>query len=155
LVLKVVINGVTLTGDPVQLEPMSLVLPSMPAASFDLLASDELVVRRSMELAAADFLKQMRAAASVGQWDQVEALLARARQELRGNPWVGAMLDSMKSLAAERNQQRMMKEALYSNRRLSTRLTAKDEQVFLHMGTESGETPAFLRRKVAQGKGQA
>ena len=155
LVLKVVINGVTLTGDAVQLGPISLILPSVPAASFDLLTEDELVVRRSMELAAADYLRQMRAAASAGHWDQVEAILARAREELRGNPWVSAMLDSMKALAAQKNQQRMMKEAMYSNRRLSTRLAPKNEQAFLEMGAELGEAPAFLRRKVTQGKGQA
>src|SRR5688572_29607760 len=107
-----------------------------------------------MELAAAAYLKQMRAAASVGHWKQVEAILARAREELRGNPWVSAMLESMKSLAAQRNQQRMMKETMYSNRRLTTRLAPKNEQEFLDMGVELGEAPAFLRRKVTQGKGQ-
>ena len=131
VVLKVVINGLTLTGEPVRLEPMSLVLPSMPAATFDLLTEDELVVRRSLELAAADYLKQMRAAASFGHWDQVEAMLAKAREELRGSPWVIATLDSMRDLAAQKSQQRMMKEAMYSNRRLTTRLASKYELAFL------------------------
>jgi hypothetical protein len=52
---------------------------------------------------------------------------------------------------AEQDQAHFAKEARYSSRRMNTRLAAKEEMASM---ASDGEVPAFLRRKVAQGKSQ-
>jgi hypothetical protein len=48
---------------------------------------------------------------------------------------------------------RFRKEALYSSRKMSSRLSAKDEDISMLLAEESA-APSFLRRKSAQGKAQ-
>lgn len=62
------------------------------------------------------------------------------------------MLAAMKSLAEGRERERVMKEAMYSSGKLNARLAEKDEVAY---SLETRVVPAFLRRKPAQGKGDA
>lgn len=150
--LQVSVEGLSQGGETVRLERSRLALPVLTHSSFDALTDDELVSRRLIELAAADALMRMRAAAGRGHWDQVDRLLEEASRQFAGHAWVAAMLTAMKSIAEGRERERMMKESMYSSGKLNMRLAAMDESaLFLETRTDG---PAYLRRKSAQGKGQ-
>jgi len=153
-VLRVSVAGASLEGDPVHLERCGLSLPVMSSAAYDNLADDELVTRRLVELAAAEALMAMRSAAAAGDWALVDKQLEEASRRFAGNGWVAAMLEAMRSIAASRERERAMKEMMYSSSKLRSRLAAKDENVSL-CASEAMSTPAYLRRKPSQGKGNA
>ena len=151
-VLRVAVDGQSLDGEAVSLERAGLALPVMSPAAFDGLIDDELVARRLVELAAADALTRMRTAAGQGDWVTVDRLLEDAGRQFAGNAWVGALLEAMKSIADSRSRERMMKESMYSSRKLRSRLVAKEEDVQFSVASESIDKPAYLRRKPSQGK---
>lgn len=149
-VLRVSVTGQSLQGEAVALEKAGLALPVLSPSAFDALVEDELVQRRSTELAAGLFLTQMRTAAHAHDWAAVDSMLADARKRFAGNEWVAGILEAMTALAQSRSRERMMKEAMYSSSKLSNRLAAKDEVAFC-LVADAG--PAYLRRKRQQGKG--
>jgi len=151
--LRVSVEGQSLEGDAVQLERAGLALPVLTPSAFDALTDDELVSRRQVELAAADALALMRAAAGQGDWAAVDRMLEDAGRQFAGNEWVGAMLEAMKSIAESRSRERMMKESMYSSSKLRNRLVAKTEEEWFSAAMEGTEKPSYLRRKPAQGKG--
>jgi hypothetical protein len=132
--VRVTVQGQSLEGEPVQLERSSLALPVLAPSAWDALTDDELVTRRLVELAAADALTRMHAAAA-------------------RNEWAAAMLQAMKGIAEGRSRERMMKEAMYSSGKLRSRLVAKDESLLFSVAEESLSVPAYLLRKSSQGKG--
>jgi Ca-activated chloride channel family protein len=151
-VLRVAVTGQSLEGDAVSLERSGLSLPVLSSSAFGNLMDDELVTRRLVELSAAEALMGMRSAAAAGDWARVEALLEAASRQFAGNEWVAAVLEAMRSIAAGRERERAMKEMMYSSSKLRSRLAAKDESVAF-CAAESASVPAYLRRKLAQGKG--
>ena len=152
--LQVSVAGRSLQGETVQLERAALALPVLSAAEHDGLADDELVSRRLTEIAAAQALKGLRAAATRGDWAQVDGLLTQAHRQFAGNAWVAAVLASMTSVAASRARERLSKEAMYSSEKLVNRLASKLERLSASGPVDDAELPAYLRRKPAQGKGQ-
>lgn len=143
------VNGQTLRGDAVTLERAGLALPLLSPAQFDALPADELVQRRSAELAAGQVLMQMRLAAQASDWTAVDHLLAGAQTQFAGNEWVATILSAMAEVAQSRSRERMMKEARYSSAKLNSRLASTNE---LHLSVSAEDGPAYLRRKPLQGK---
>jgi hypothetical protein len=78
-------------------------------------------------------------------------MLAEARQRYAQFPWVIEVLESAEEIAHVRDMARFSKESLYSSRKMSSRLSAKDE--LMSMSAESAKA-SYLRRKKAQGKAQ-
>lgn len=76
--------------------------------------------RRLSEIAAAQALKGLRAAATRGGWGEVDRLLAEAQWHLAGNAWVAAVVASMTSIATSRSRERLSKEACTAQRNWST-----------------------------------
>ena len=72
---------------------------------------------------------------------------------IRDRPWVIEVLESMAKLAQSMDTARFRKEALYSARKMNSRLSAKEEHSFDCLDAEA-VSPSFLRRKTAQGKAQ-
>lgn len=151
--LRLSIEAQSLEGDTVRLERAGLALPVLTPSAFDGLAEDELASRRGAELAAADALALMRAAAADSDWVTVDRMLEDASRRFAGNEWVSAMLEAMQSIAESRSRERMMKESRYSSEKLRFRLASKDESVRFSAATEPTDRPAYLRRKASQGKG--
>ena len=81
-VLRVSVEGLSLAGDPVQLERTGLALQVLSPSAHDALADDDLVTRRLVELSAAEALTLMRAAAGRGNWDVVDRMLHDASVQL-------------------------------------------------------------------------
>jgi Ca-activated chloride channel family protein len=151
-VVRVSVAGASLDGEPVQLERCGLSLPVMSSAEYDNLPDDELVTRRLVELAAAEALMVIRAAAAASDWTLVDRYLEEASRRFAGNDWVAAMLEAMRSIAASRERERAMKEMMYSSSKLRSRLAEKEEGVSF-CASEAKSAPAYLRRKPSQGKG--
>ena len=59
----------------------------------------------------------------------------------------------MAELARSMDTARFRKEALYSSRKMNSRLSAKEELLAMSLDEESAKA-SFLRRKTAQGKAQ-
>lgn len=151
LLLQVEVSGVDLDGKPVAFPPAQLKLPAIPPGAWEALLPDPLVQQRANELAAAQLLEQARTAAQRGDWKAIEAMLTDAGKRFADNPWVQEVLANMLTLSREQDQARFSKEAMYSSRRMGSRLSAKEEAMSLN---EEVAAPSFLRRKSAQGKSQ-
>lgn len=151
-VLQVSVTGKNLEGEAIQLEAASLSLPLLSRSAFDSLVDDELVTRRLVELSASEALSSMRSAAEAGDWSKVDRQLEEASRRFAGNEWVSAMLEAMRAIASTRDRERAMKEMMYSSEKLSKRLASKAEGLHFSLADES-ESPAYMRRKTAQGKG--
>ena len=150
-ILQAGVSGVTPDGEPVVYPEASLLLGAVSAPAWDVLLADPLVAERQAELAAARLLDEARTAGEAGDWATIESLLAEAHSRFGAFPWVAEVLAGMAEIARERDAARFSKEALYSSRKMHSRLSAKDESAAL--SCESAK-PAFLRRRRAQGKAQ-
>ena len=148
--LEVTASGQDLDGAPVPLAPALLALPAFGPAALAAVAEDELVLRRLSELEAAQLLIEARAAAGTGNWNGVDALLAKAEARFANNPWVAGVIEAIRKLAARRSREEFMKEAMYSSSNLMRRLAQRGEG----LGLSESDKPAYLRRKMAQGKSQ-
>jgi Ca-activated chloride channel family protein len=150
--LQASVTSATPEGEPVSWPEATLALKAMSPPAWDALLPDPLVAERLAELAAAALLTQARVAADAGDWEAIKALLAEAQQRYAQFPWVLEVLGAMALLAEERNLMRFKKEALYSSRKMGSRLSAKEEML-AGLADQSG-SPTFLRRKKSQGKAQ-
>jgi Ca-activated chloride channel family protein len=148
--LQVELTASDLDGHPIAFPEARLKLPALPTRVWEALLPDPLVLQRLHELEAGKLLEQARSAARQGDWQAIEGLLKEARQRFADNPWVQQVLEGLAELARQRDAARFGKEAVYSSRRMNTRLAAKDEASYL---SDEADVPAFLRRKQAQGKG--
>ena len=124
--LQAAVTASTPEGEPLAFADATLTLPAMPVSAWETLLNDPLVVTRQAELAAGKLLEQARAAAEFGDWATVERLLAEARQRFADQPWVIEVLESMAELARSMDTARFRKEALYSSRKMNSRLSAKE-----------------------------
>ncbi len=149
--LQVEVTASDLDGNPIAFPEARLQLPAISLQAWEALLPDPLVLQRFNELEAGKLLQQARAAAQQGDWNRIDQLLAEAKHRFADNPWVQEVMNSMAELARQQDQARFAKEAVYSTRRMNTRLAAKEEIACL---ISEGEVPAFLRRKSAQGKAQ-
>jgi Ca-activated chloride channel family protein len=143
------ISYTTLNGELRTIQPEALALPAYPAAAFQAIAEDELVARRAGELEAAYLNTQARLAARRGDWGTVHAVLAKVERVAESNPWVAESLTELRTLAATEDEETFAKEAGYASRRMSTRLAERAEPA---VARRWETTPAYLRRKVTQGK---
>ncbi|WP_300336880.1 VWA domain-containing protein [Accumulibacter sp.] len=151
--LQAAVTASTPEGRPLAFADALLTLPAMPVAAWNVLLDDPLVLSRQAELLAGKMLEQARAAADHGDWSTVERLLAEARQRFADQPWLVEVLERMAELARTMDTARFSKEALYSSRKMGSRISAKEEASFDNLGADA-LSPSFLRRKTAQGKAQ-
>jgi Ca-activated chloride channel family protein len=149
--LQVGVTASTPEGEPIAFPEASLTLKALSPAAWDAVLPDPLVAGRLAELAVAQLLVQARKAADAGDWEAIDRMLADARQRYAQFPWVIEVLESAEEIAQIRDMARFSKESLYSSRKMSSRLSAKDE--LMSMSAESAKA-SYLRRKKAQGKAQ-
>lgn len=150
LCLQVTVQGVDLDGNVVLLPRQDLALPALNPAALASVAEDDLVLRRLMELEAAEVLTRMREAAKADDWGGVDRLLVEAEQRFAGNDWVASVLAAIRIVAGSRSRERFMKESLYSSAKIISRLSAKKELLVM----EEDDKASYLRRKKSQGKAE-
>lgn len=148
---SVSLSGIDINSENVYMESSLLSLPVLNASAFGVIADDELVQRRLDEVMASEYLQRARHAVHRGDWDAADAILQEAKSKFKTSLWAQDVLSSMEKLAKQRDDAYFMKEALFSDRKLSVRLSRKMESSDL---VSEFEAPSFLRRKTAQGKAQ-
>ena len=150
--LQAGVTANTLEGAPIAFPDAALTLKTMPPQAWEALLRDPLVLARQTELEAGKFLDLARAAAEQGDWARIQAMIAEGRKRFADHPWVMEVLEGMAEIAREMDGARFRKEAMYSSRKMASRVSAKEE--FLMSMAAEAEAPSFLRRKKSQGKAQ-
>ena len=130
-----------------------LSLPVVAHSAFEALPVDSLVERRTMELEFAKESQALRDLAREGDMRAVRELLDRLQAKFGGHPWLHDKLARLRDLA-EHDAEMMGKESQFSARRMSSRLSMRDEILYSRDETGS-EMPAFLRKKAEAGKGRS
>ncbi len=147
--LQAGVTAASLEGTPVAFADVMLALPVVSATEHAALVADALVQSRHAELHGAEWMLRVRQLAADGDWTGIEALMADGRERFRDVPWVQAVIEELDHIAASGNWLRFRKEALYASKKMSGRLSAKEE--LLGIGLEHTKA-SYLRRKSAQGK---
>ena len=150
-VLQAGVTASTPEGEPIAFRDAVLTMKAMTAAAWEALLPDALAAERLAELQAGQLLEQARAAGAAGDWAAIAQLLEEARRRFANYPWVVEVMEGMDEIAKMQDRERFMKEALYSSKKMNSRLSAKSESSALAMDALA---PSFLRRKKAQGKAQ-
>ena len=148
---SIAVSGEDINGREIAASSPLLSLPVLNAVAYGAIAEDELVRRRLDELLAAEYLNRARRAVKYGDWDEADFILNEARRTFRASPWAQDVLRAMEKLASKRDDMMFMKEASFSSRKMSSRLSSKNERSSLERDEAEA---AFLRRKSAQGKAQ-
>jgi flagellar biosynthesis/type III secretory pathway chaperone len=112
---------------------------------------DELVARRFNEVEAADIQREARGHVQRRNWDGVERLIAQLEERSQHNPWLMETVQYLRQLLARRDHETMEKELMYSSDKLKNRAASLDDSIMFCMSEEAIK-PAFLRKKVSQGR---
>lgn len=149
--LQAGVTGTTPDGVPIAFHDVVLTMKAVTPPAWNVLLADPAVTARLAEVEAAALLQAARAAAAHGQWQKIQQLLGDAQARFADHPWLLAVLGELADLAEQQDTARFAKEALYGSRRMSVRLSARDEESTL--GAEAS-VPSYVRRKSAQGRAQ-
>lgn len=128
-------------------------LPFVGESDLHGLAIDELVARRLKELEFADATAAVHEMVAEGDIKAATALLRQLSADVANHPWLAEKVLALGKLIEE-DQAVSLKEMRYSMLRTSQRLVAKSEAEYIASETESVDIPAFLRRKVSEGRGR-
>jgi Ca-activated chloride channel family protein len=150
--LQASVTASTPDGIPITLADTTLTLNALSLQAWEALLQDPLVTARQAEIEAGKFLDLARAASENGDWETLQKMLAEACARFADHPWVVEVLSGMAEIAQERDIRHFHKEARYSGRKMSSRVSAKEEMLFCLDG--EANAPSFLRRKKSQGKAQ-
>lgn len=151
-ILQAGVTASTPDGAPIAIPDAVLIQQSVSLQAWEALLQDPLVTARQTELEAGKFLDLARAAAEHGDWDTIQKMMAEGRKRFADHPWVMEVLEGMAEIAKEMDSARFRKEAMYSSRKMASRVSAKEE-LLMSMASEAA-APSFLRRKKSQGKAQ-
>mgnify|MGYP000093022003 FL=1 len=147
------VTGKGMEGDVQKLFAPVMQLPALDAAGLAALPRDETVHTRLEELAFAKASGELRELAAKGDRKATQAALAKLQARFGDHPWLKAKIEQLRELA-EQNIEMMSKEVNYSMVRMSRRLVASEETEFTGDEIQSLAMPAFLRKKVSEGKGK-
>jgi Ca-activated chloride channel family protein len=139
-----------LEGAECQMPQAWLTLPILKENEFLSVREDQDVIRRVKEAEAARLQEAAGRAARLGDWKEVYALLARAREMAVHSPWLREIVTNLEKLAERRDDVMFSKEARYAATNMSSRQRSKKE--FSGSYIESA-APIYLQRRVQQGTG--
>lgn len=120
-------------------------------ADYQLAQEDELVARRFNEVEAADIQREARLHVRDRNWSAVERLMRKLEERSRENLWLVETVSYLRKLLERRDHEAMEKELMYSSDKLKNRIADLEDSVMFCMDEEAIK-PAFLRRKVTQGR---
>lgn len=150
--LAAVASGKTADGSVIEASSGVLQLSTHAEEVFKTLPSDDLVSRRFDEVAFGNASVAVSEAMRKGDTRNALALLDEMAVRFANHPWLRQKLSVLKRLA-EQDTELLFKEASYSRMKFSKSLVSKEES--LYMADETNfEMPAFLRKKVEEGRGK-
>lgn len=142
----------SLDGQAIAARASMLSLPVVDDAVFAAAAVDELVQDRLQELEFAQASEALRILVQQGETRAARAMMNDLEKRFDKRPWLSGKLARLRELA-QRDPEMMFKEVRFSAMRMSSRLVEKVESQFSGDQTEL-EIPAFLRKKLEEGKGR-
>lgn len=151
-ILQAGVTASTPDGAPIVIPDAELIQKSVSVQAWETLLQDPLVTARQTELEAGRFLDRARAAAEHGDWSTIQKMIDEGRKRFADHPWVMEVLEGIAEIAKEMDTARFRKEAMYSSRKMASRVSAKEE-LLMSLASEAA-APSFLRRKKSQGKAQ-
>src|SRR5262249_23071242 len=144
---SVAVSYLDLDGKLLKIAPVKVSLASLLPAAYGAVVEDPLVTQRVQELEAANIQDRAQNAARNGDWPEVRRLLDEARKNAKDNEWLGKIVDKLETLAQVADEAMFSKEAMYSSRKMRSRLAAAQES-----GEIGYASASYLRRKPEQGK---
>jgi Ca-activated chloride channel family protein len=142
----------TLDGQAITAHAPLLSMPVVDEAAFAAAPVDVAVQDRLQELEFAQASQALRTLVQRGDISAARAILKDLEQRFGQHPWLKGKLARLRELA-ERDPEMMSKEVRFSAMRMSSRLSAREEDRFSVDQTEA-EIPAFLRKKMEEGRGR-
>lgn len=140
-------------GQAISLHASPLLLPVVSPERLLQLPVDETVHSRLREVEFAELSARARRLVREGQVREAQAELTHARERFRDQPWIIGKLDRLQELL-DRDSEFASKEMYYSAMKMSKRLASATEACFSADEMDSTEMPAFLRRKLEEGRGR-
>lgn len=113
-------------------------------------AENDLVVRRAVELRAADLQDAAHRAARRGQWEKIGSILEEFEVLAGEHEWLEEIGKELKKLAKTMDRERFAKESRYQSDYMRKRLAAKNES---RLASQEAELP-YARRKSRRGKAE-
>jgi Ca-activated chloride channel family protein len=150
--LAVTLQAQTLDAQAIVSHAPMLSLPVVDEAEFAAVQADVAVQDRLQELEFAQASQALRTLVQRGDRSAALAILKDLEQRFGQHPWLKGKLARLRELAG-RDLEMLSKEVRFSAMRMSSRLSAKAEARFSVDETD-GEIPAFLRKKMEEGKGR-
>lgn len=149
------VSGTALDGTPLQAHAPVLQLPVLDAAALQALPRNETAYTRLEELAIAKASEQLHQLAKRGDLHATQRALGVLEKRFGHHPWLKAKIEQLRQLADE-DSEMMAKEVSYSTIRMSKRLVSKQETAYAGDETDTSDSvmPAFLRKKLSEGKGK-
>jgi Ca-activated chloride channel family protein len=151
LPVTVSVQASTVDSAPLFLMGSLPALALIDRAEWETLPAHPQVLRRALELDAADAVVAVRAAIDALDWKRAQQLVDAVTARFAQHEWAAAIIATMRRLVGERNRF-AAKEASFSVSRMRRRLASPSEPAFCM--EENAAVPAFLRRKAEQGKGR-
>ncbi len=150
--LAVAISGTQLDGTMLTQTASFLQLPVVESSTFNAVPSDDLVLRRVLEVEFGKAALVLRQLSRNGSRDAVLKKLKEMDNKFGEHAWLKAKLSQLQRLAEE-DSEMMLKEASFTAFRMSRRLVSKNEVQFAMDETDS-DIPSFLRKKESEGRGK-
>lgn len=150
--LAVSLQAQTLDAKTIAAHASMLRPPVVDEGAFANLPTDAAVQDRLQEVDFAQASEALRNLVQNGKTQEARSLLKDLEKRFGEHPWLSGKLARLRELA-EHDPEMMSKEVLFSSARMSKRLVQIDELQFSIDQTEA-EIPAFLRKKLEEGKGR-
>lgn len=150
--LAATLRATTVDGQSVTAHAAMLRLPVVAPADYAALPADDAVQNRLQEVEFAQASQALRELVQRGDIRAARAMMSELEKRFAQHPWLHDKLQRLRTLA-EQDPEMMSKEVRFSAMRMSSRLSPKSEIQYSKDETES-EIPAFLRKKVEEGKGR-
>ena len=150
--LAVSLQAQTLDGQTIAALAPMLSLPVVIDSMFANSPADAAVQDRLQEVEFALASEALRTLVQNGKTREARSMMKDLEKRFGEHPWLSGKLARLRELA-EHDPEMMSKEVRFSSARMSKRLVQIDEVQFSTDQTDA-EIPAFLRKKLEEGKGR-
>lgn len=150
--LAATLQAQAIDGQSVTAQATMLRLPVVDEAAYAAAPVDAAVQDRLQEVEFAQASQVLRTLVQQGETRAARAMMKDLEARFGQHPWLSGKLARLRELA-EHDPEMMSKEIRFSAMRMSNRLAEKIEVQFSVDQTESA-IPAFLRKKLEEGKGR-
>ena len=141
-------------GNEVRTAPSVMTFELHSPDAYAELTMDDTVRQRSIELRAAMLQQQAHLAARDGDWIRIDQIMEELEQLGKGNAWLKASIQRLRTYSQTRRRDDFSKEARYKSDRMRRRSVSRHEEMDSYSEASESAQPSYLRRKLEQGKKQ-